>query len=154
MAPCRFFAAGFCFHGISCRNSHIFAPPDSTVPQSDPYETTMQQSPLQASTYNSTLQKAPCRFFSQGKCRYGAACKNSHDMRPAGGEPPMLPENSTPNTILSLEGRKEVPKIAPAEETLEDQESLERNAHSWYEPTATREQSQKSIPCIYFARGS
>jgi RNA-binding, Nab2-type zinc finger len=97
MAPCRFFAAGNCTYGTSCRNSHIFVPPDYTI-RSAP-ETRPELSQQEVRTESSVQRKLHCWFFSQGSCRYGIACKNSHELQRPGV---VLPSSAATPGISQL----------------------------------------------------
>jgi len=105
MAPCRFFAAGKCSYGTSCRNPHILAPPDYTIlPNSESSQKGSQSSPRLSTTNYSVPSKTPCWFFTQGKCTHGTTCKNSHDIQPHSG-PPFRHENL--HAVGGIPGGKE-----------------------------------------------
>jgi len=89
--PCRFFAQGKCRNGDNCKFSHVIPgqqgsstnPPSQSsfgaAPNSNP-------SPYGGngwSTPSNNSKKEPCRFFAQGKCKFGDKCKNSHDTNSA-----------------------------------------------------------------------
>ncbi|KAE9369945.1 hypothetical protein N431DRAFT_511898 [Stipitochalara longipes BDJ] len=101
MAPCRFFAGGTCIYGSSCRNSHIFAPPNYTILSHPATRSTgTEQSPQgstseppaapekpytplfpdnQATGLEQSLKPAMCPFFARGFCRNGESCRYVHE---------------------------------------------------------------------------
>jgi hypothetical protein len=147
MAPCRFFAAGKCFYGTSCRNSHIYAPPDYTIlPNSESRQNVSQNSPQLSTMNNSVPSKTPCWFFTQGKCRYGTTCKNSHDIRQHGGGLPFH-QNSPTNDV-------ETDVSALPTETINRMNILQGDTPSRHAQAIGGERTRGLLPCIFFARGS
>lgn len=65
-SPCRFFAAGNCRYGQSCRYSHN----DSGAPIAP----IRKELPSQPSSL-------PCRFFASGKCKFGHKCLYYHSQQ-------------------------------------------------------------------------
>lgn len=94
MTACKFFAQGRCTYGSSCRNSHeaaVARPPLLCV---KPYKLFVtQELNVLVSEVASTPTirpktqerdvKAPCWFFTQGNCTFGASCRLSHDVSSA-----------------------------------------------------------------------
>lgn len=89
--PCRFFAQGKCRNGDNCKFSHVVQgqqgsntnPPTQSrfgVPSSNPAPNKWNNPSNDNQGGNN---KQPCKFFAQGKCRFGANCKFSHDMNSA-----------------------------------------------------------------------
>lgn len=151
MAPCRFFAAGKCFYGTSCRNSHIYAPPDYTIPpNSESRQNVSQNSPQLSTTNNSVPSKTLCWFFTQGKCRYGTTCKNSHDIQPQSGLPfhqILTTTTYSPTNDVETEVR------ALSTETISQTNTLQSDTPSWHAQATGEERTRSRFPCIFFARG-
>lgn len=88
MTPCKFFAQGRCTYGASCKNTHEAAaeseawrrPPTLQGAQSTKKLTETKRTSSESASSQITT---PCWFFSQGKCTYGAACRQSHEATPS-----------------------------------------------------------------------
>lgn len=105
--PCRFFAAGNCRYGQSCRYSHNDTGAMPSVPlHADPspppssiackffsqgnckfgnkcrFHHSQQALNRNQNRLNTPAPApgSPCRFFSQGRCRFGQDCRFSHDL--------------------------------------------------------------------------
>jgi hypothetical protein len=158
MPPCKFFARGSCLYGASCRNSHDV--PESSTP---PNPVVLPPSQMQDSNVPECLPpaKASCWFFSQGKCKYGAACKNIHDVSPAGREHHSFAEHLTPGSLKSTWTSH--PPFTPAGGVSsvirqKEDEKLRAEAPSFSPGLAVAVEAgprpfQQPVPCIFFTRG-
>jgi hypothetical protein len=73
--PCPFFSKGYCKFGDKCKYSHVL--PGKAASNSG---TTNAFGSNQNNTSFQNKGKQICKFFAQGKCRYGDKCKNSHEL--------------------------------------------------------------------------
>ncbi|KAF7894659.1 uncharacterized protein EAF01_010109 [Botrytis porri] len=74
LAPCKFFASGYCMRGENCRYSHE----KTTV---TPQVSVSAKKPSEAATSTSTQDprsQVPCYHYSRGNCRNGSTCPFSH----------------------------------------------------------------------------
>lgn len=82
--PCRFFAQGKCRNGDNCKFSHVIPGQQgnsNNPPSQSSFGGNGGGNGWSAPSNNS--KKEPCKFFAQGKCKFGAKCKNSHDTNSA-----------------------------------------------------------------------
>ncbi|CAF9931664.1 MAG: hypothetical protein ALECFALPRED_005071 [Alectoria fallacina] len=91
---------GHCRFGERCYNSHDLSM--GSEKPSDPPEEPVVQYPAQQDEHNSRnstpKQAIPvCRFFKRGNCRFGAYCRDSHDLS-IGAENPGEPPEDTKGT--------------------------------------------------------
>ncbi len=75
--PCRFFAQGRCNKGDRCEFSHEM-PGQAQSNNNTPFGGGGWNN--SSTNNNNGTKKQPCKFFAQGKCKFGANCKYSHDM--------------------------------------------------------------------------
>jgi CCCH-type zinc finger/RNA-binding, Nab2-type zinc finger len=150
MAPCRFFTAGKCRFVTTCRNSHTYAPHDYTIlPQAELRQNTSQNCAQGSTVNNLVTSKAACWFFPQGKCRYGAACKNSHDVQPQ--EHSLLYQAST-TTTQPLDSDERIKKKSLFTETAQQINGLEDDTPRFMRTTGG-ENPRNQVPCRFFAIG-
>ncbi|KAH6662652.1 hypothetical protein F5X68DRAFT_178154 [Plectosphaerella plurivora] len=77
LAPCRFFAQGFCARGDSCHFAHEASAASSQIkPKSKAPYVPQLDAPKERTT-------SPCLFFAKGSCMYGAKCVFSHSQTDA-----------------------------------------------------------------------
>jgi hypothetical protein len=74
-APCPFFSKGYCKFGDKCKYSHVL--PSQSAKSSG---TSNIFGGNQNNSFSQNQGKQLCKFFAQGKCRYGDKCKNSHEL--------------------------------------------------------------------------
>jgi GLE1-like protein./Zinc finger C-x8-C-x5-C-x3-H type (and similar). len=81
--PCKYFAQGKCKYGASCKYSHDVSRNLGTnvaSPFGQAQNTSV--SPFGNTGWNDSSNKTqPCKFFAEGKCRFGANCKFCHDTK-------------------------------------------------------------------------
>jgi hypothetical protein len=73
--PCPFFSRGYCKFGDRCKYSHVL-PSQSTTSSG----TANIFGGSQNNHVTQNKGKQLCKYFAQGKCRYGDKCKNSHEL--------------------------------------------------------------------------
>ena len=150
MPPCKFFAAGSCRFGTSCRNSHIFAPPEYTVPAAQdicsPHPKQDFQRPAIETAVSSTKV---CWFFSQGHCRYGTSCKNPHDIPTPGGGLQQKNQSISAKTTLD-------PEVLQLAEQVGELQVSGAGTSPLFQANQVRgpEQSGNGTTCTFFAKGS
>lgn len=89
MAPCYFYAQGLCSRGDSCKFEHVpkVSPTTNNILRADvktfvpsrfspAVDTTDKAS---TSLAQATVSETVCIFYTQNRCKHGAACKFRHE---------------------------------------------------------------------------
>lgn len=102
-SPCKFFTEGFCRSGDACRFSHDGVVPSEAM-MGDPDDLHFGRDEdtgiRQGKQKWDPVPGAPCKFFFEGSCRNGNACKYSHD-----GPAPFTDEFSAREPHFGQEGK-------------------------------------------------
>lgn len=100
--PCKYFAQGKCKYGANCKYSHDGSGTLGTN-NVNPFGQAQNNkiSPFSNSGWNDSVGKSqPCKFFAEGKCKFGANCKFSHETKGFVGF-----NNSSTNTTFGTSQR-------------------------------------------------